>query len=1139
MTKREKNNIARMLCYEKHKIKQEADQYEKYMIYYHFTKYNDITYHWKNIPEEWLFESGYIHSYNELRKKRLLQQTNNCIGEYGLDGMTYNKKLECYQGLQAKHYNEKNTLTANCLGTFLSSIMCIFLKSNKLAGIVYHTCKLQIDFKQNTQQCNSIYKTEKLDFNKIDIKQKPFKLRDYQIDAINNCKKYNNGIYLTRMACGTGKTTIFSHLAKSYNKIICISPLKILVDKNHNCILNNLNDYDYDNAIFDSDHNNEIDEQTINDFLKKDKYLISTTFKTARDVFSKIDFSDYNILLIIDEGHNLYDEDKIWDIAKNINNSHIFTGTKTEELENNITEEINYLSLGDAIQQKLICDYQIYLPLNIDGKIDVNYEENEIIEQSDVETKIMFILKGLLFAGSKRCIIYLTSKQDIFDYEELMIQKAESFHGIKLNTFKIYESVTPNKRKTEIEGFESNINSNELNIMFSIRILDEGIDIVKCDSIFITNITDNTSEKRTVQRMCRANRLNEDNPCKIANIFIWTDDKNKICNMLNYLKLEDPTFSSKIRSITVDYDTAGTKREIEKENTILNKLYFNTKCVTLSELFEIKFEIWNSLTIERGELVKKREIINHETYGEINIGLWQHSQKQKWNKNQMTEIEKIKFLANPHFKQWTEEENKRIPQDIKFKIWNNLTIEENRLVKDKEVINDETYGEINIGIWQDTQKRKWNKNQMTENEKIKFLANIHFKEWTKQEKKEKKKIPQETLFQLWNDLTIKREELIKQTEVINHENYGQINIGKWQNTQKQKWNKNQIKEIEKIKFLGNPYFKAWTEQEKKEIPQETLFQLWNDLTIKRGELIKKTEIIKQTEVINHENYGQINIGIWQDTQKQKWNKNQMTENEKIKFLANIHFKEWTKQEKKEKKKIPQETLFQLWNDLTIKREELIKQTEVINHENYGQIDIGKWQYRKKKTWTKNQMTENEKIKFLANIHFKEWTEEENKRIPQETLFQLWNVLTIKRGELIKQTEVINHENYGQINIGKWQSTQKQKWTKNQMTENEKIKFLANIHFKEWTEEENKRIPQETLFQLWNDLTIKRGELIKQTEIINHNNYGQINIGKWQNTQKQKWTKNQMTENEKIKFLANPYFKEWTQKKQIKYKNDYY
>lgn len=310
--------------------------------------------------------------------------------------------------------------------------------------------------------------------------------------------------------------------------------------------------------------------------------------------------------------------------------------------------------MGDAINSKLICDYQIYLPLVINGEIDVDYDENEILTKSDVETKIMFILKGLLFTGSKRCIIYLTSKQEIFDYEHLMIQKAESFHGIKLNTFKIYDGILPNKRKDEIDKFESNINLNELNVMFSIRILDEGIDIVKCDSIFITNVNEQTSEKRTVQRICRANRLDNDKPCKIANVFIWTDDNSKICNMLNYLKQEDPTFASKIKSITVNYDTASNKKEIEQQTTILNKQYFNTKCVTLEELFNIKFEIWNNLTIEENRLVKDKKVINDETYGQINIGKWQSAQKQKWTKNQMTENEKIKFLANPYFKEWTQ-----------------------------------------------------------------------------------------------------------------------------------------------------------------------------------------------------------------------------------------------------------------------------------------------------------------------------------------------------------------------------------------------------------------------------------------------------------------------------------------------------
>ena len=732
MDYRERNNIARMKCYENKKLQEEALEYEKYVIQYHFNITNDVTYHWKNIPDEWLYESGYIHNYNEQRKRRLLLATDNYIGEYGLDGMTYNKELECYQGIQAKHYNEKGTLTANCLGTFLSSIMCIYLKSNKLAGILYHTCKLQIDFLHNSQQCNSIYKFEKVKFNKISTKVELFKLRDYQIIAINNCIKYHNGVYLTRMACGVGKTTVFSHLAKSYDKIICMSPLKILVDKNHHSILNNL--IDYDNIIFDSDHS-EIDENIIKDYLKKDKYFISTTFKTARDVFSNIiKETDDKILLIIDEGHNLYDDDKIWNIAKIINNSHIFTGTKTEEIDNNIDEEINYLSLGDAIKQKLVCDYQIYLPLIIDGKIDIDYEENEILNESDIETKIMFILKGLLFTGSKRCIIYLSSKSEITEYEDIMIKKAKSFHGITLNTFKIYDSISKTKRQSEIEDFEKDINTNQLNIMFSIRILDEGIDIVKCDSIFITNITENTSEKRTVQRMCRANRLDKNNLSKIANIFIWTDDNSKICNMLNYLKQEDPTFASKIRNITLNYDTAGNKRDIEKKQTIDNKQYFNTQCMTLREMQDIKFNIWDRFTVENERLAKAREVIVDDTYGIINIGRLQHYYKEKWSNNKLSEDDKKKLLSNVYFNNWCKTEKQQIPNDIAFVIWYEYTNSIKRLAKAKEIIIVDKYGSINIGSLQDRYKKKWSNNKLSENEKKKLLSNVYFQNWIDKKK---------------------------------------------------------------------------------------------------------------------------------------------------------------------------------------------------------------------------------------------------------------------------------------------------------------------------------------------------------------------------------------------------------------------
>ena len=99
----------------------------------------------------------------------------------------------------------------------------------------------------------------------------------------------------------------------------------------------------------------------------------------------------------------------------------------------------------------------------------------------------------------------------------------------------------------------------------------------------------------------------------------------------------------------------------------------------------------------------------------------------------MSEDDKVKFLDNPHFKKWTEKERKErkeIPPEIQFDLWNNFTNTENRLATHREVINDETYGEFKVGYWQDNKCRKWNKGDMSEDDKVKFLANPYFKEWT-------------------------------------------------------------------------------------------------------------------------------------------------------------------------------------------------------------------------------------------------------------------------------------------------------------------------------------------------------------------------------------------------------------------------
>lgn len=61
-------------------------KYELQVIDEHRKKHLDI-WHWSVIPEEILFESGYIHNFNQTRLNRLYHK-NGKIQDYGFDGMS-------------------------------------------------------------------------------------------------------------------------------------------------------------------------------------------------------------------------------------------------------------------------------------------------------------------------------------------------------------------------------------------------------------------------------------------------------------------------------------------------------------------------------------------------------------------------------------------------------------------------------------------------------------------------------------------------------------------------------------------------------------------------------------------------------------------------------------------------------------------------------------------------------------------------------------------------------------------------------------------------------------------------------------------------------------------------------------------
>ena len=98
------------------------------------------------------------------------------------------------------------------------------------------------------------------------------------------------------------------------------------------------------------------------------------------------------------------------------------------------------------------------------------------------------------------------------------IEKLNDFYYMDIEMNEITSATTENNRRKRLEDFA---NSEKIYLMFSIRILDECIDIPSCDAIFITYPSQ--SKVRTIQRLSRCIRTDKDNKYKIASATLKRD----------------------------------------------------------------------------------------------------------------------------------------------------------------------------------------------------------------------------------------------------------------------------------------------------------------------------------------------------------------------------------------------------------------------------------------------------------------------------------------------------------------------------------------------------------------------------------------------------------------------------------------
>jgi superfamily II DNA or RNA helicase len=222
------------------------------------------------------------------------------------------------------------------------------------------------------------------------------------------------------------------------------------------------------------------------------------------------------------------------------------------------------MPFSEAIQKKYICDYRIWLPSIHEDNSELNTELSIYNIDDTIKAKCKYFYSCLLNQGSKKCIIYCINTDELNNMI-LTMNKLNDFYCLEFETLKITSKTSYKSRDKIIKNFSNN---KKIQLLFSIRILDECIDIVKCDFIYITYPSE--SKIRTIQRICRCLRK-DDNQFKIGNIFIFCNQYSEILETLSGIKEYDVFFQDKICINSNNFYNKSNGNNLILDKTLIKK----------------------------------------------------------------------------------------------------------------------------------------------------------------------------------------------------------------------------------------------------------------------------------------------------------------------------------------------------------------------------------------------------------------------------------------------------------------------------------------------------------------------------------------------------------------------------------------
>ena len=485
------------------------------------------------------------------------------------------------------------------------------------------------------------------------------------ISVVQNCIKNNKKLIIF--------TTYKSAAEKISKYLYSNETISDDEEKVEDYLTDDLIDECDEEKVEDEDENVEFDEEENEDNSDKE---------SSEDELEEDEVKTFlkNAFIVGDEVHEININNTL--LLKMLNESRraiYCTATLPKKFKEyvNYTLCINEYDFNFALQNKFVVDYRIMIPIALTSEESLD-DVKEVVKDIDlnITQKAAFLMKGMLQTGSRRCIVYLSTKNDCIEFNKAWKLIGNEYHGHPTATFRINDDTTLNQRKEIIKQFENSENDHYLSVLCSCQCLNQAVNIVRCDCTFITNVSKSSDEIVMFQRFMRASRIDPLNSNKVNTCFLFCNDNDftSLESCLTKLKngLKDECFDKKVSVTNQTYDKQANinivQKVVENQQVVNNYL---VEWIDISQKGKLIQDVLMKVGKER--VPKQKDVYILPNGIKINIGrIWCDSKI----KNRYREIRVYLCENNIHYK-----------KDYENYIAKKPFIKKKVLVSDKETLN--------------------------------------------------------------------------------------------------------------------------------------------------------------------------------------------------------------------------------------------------------------------------------------------------------------------------------------------------------------------------------------------------------------------------------------------------------------------